>query len=653
MNATPILAAVLVVAFGVLGSAKLAAVPAMRARAEHVGLGVDAYRRIGALEILAVLGILVGAAVPVIGVLAATGLVLLLGGAVIAHLRNGDGIRELAPALVLGAVAVAFVVLVLGDPRMSTSRRGGADPIPVVIVGAGPVGVTAATLLGQYGVECLVLDRWDGVYPQPRAVHLDDEIYRVLARLGIAEQFAAVSRPTRGLQLIDRNHRVFAVFDRAGDHGRHGHPRANMFDQPELEHLLRTNLKDQTTVSLRGNVEVTDVAQDGQGRVRVDFTDRLTGEHESVLATYVLGCDGANSVVRTAIGSTMEDLEFEQRWLVIDVDSMVELDQWEGVHQVCDPERAATYMRIGDTRYRWEFRLLEGETAADFESIEALQPLIGPWVEGIPCDQLELVRVAEYHFRAQLADRWRDRNVFLLGDAAHLTPPFIGQGLCAGLRDSMNLSWKIAGVLSGDLPESVLDTYEVERKPHARALIKLAKLIGVAMTQGGRAGDLLRKAIAPRLHWIPGPARPPPRQRDTTAAPVRTGGRTRTPQVPQRTAVPERAPGGWHPVRRRDPWRVRARDRRTALAPAASCAGGPRHRGARGATRLAPVPVARRRQGCGRTGAAGLHGAAGRPRRRGALRSSTEVPGRSTDEARDLRRRPRVLPRLGAELPGP
>ncbi len=387
---------------------------------------------------------------------------------------------------------------------MNGVRRTGADPVPVVIVGAGPVGVTAATLLGQYGVECLVLDRWDGVYPQPRAVHLDDEVYRVLVRLGVAEQFAAVSRPTRGLQLIDRTHRVFAVFDRAADHGRHGHPQANMFDQPDLEHLLRTNLKDQTTVTLRGNVEVSDVAQVGQDRVRVDFTDRLTGEHESVLATYVLGCDGANSIVRTAIGTTMEDLQFEQRWLVIDVASTVELDQWEGVHQVCDPQRAATYMRIGGTRYRWEFRLLDGETAADFDSIEAVQPLIGPWVEGIACDQLELVRVAEYHFRAQLADRWRDHNVFLLGDAAHLTPPFIGQGLCAGVRDSMNLSWKIAGVLSGDLPESVLDTYELERKPHARAMIRLARLMGLSMTHGGRAGDVLRKLVAPRLHWIPG-----------------------------------------------------------------------------------------------------------------------------------------------------
>ncbi len=387
---------------------------------------------------------------------------------------------------------------------MSHSPRASTDPIPVIIVGAGPVGLTAATLLGQYGVDCLVLDRWEGVYPQPRAVHLDDEIYRIVARVGIAEQFAAISRPTRGLQLIDRNHRVFAMFDRAGDEGRHGHPRANMFDQPELEHLLRTNLKDQTTVGLRGNVEVTDVAQDSQGQVRVNLTDRLTGQHESLLASYVLGCDGANSVVRAAIGSTMQDLCFEQRWLVIDIATTADLDQWEGVHQVCDPHRAATFMRIGLTRYRWEFRLLPGETAADFETIQAILPLISPWVEGTPAERLELVRAAEYTFRAQLADRWRDRNVFLLGDAAHLTPPFVGQGMGAGLRDAMNLNWKVAGVLSGDLAESVLDTYEAERKPHARAMIRLAKLVGEAMTQGRRTGDLLRHLIAPRLHWVPG-----------------------------------------------------------------------------------------------------------------------------------------------------
>lgn len=387
---------------------------------------------------------------------------------------------------------------------MTSAERTSADPIPVVVVGAGPVGVTVATLLGQYGVHCLVLDRWDGVYPQPRAVHLDDEVYRIVSRLGIGVEFANLSRPTGGLQLVDRNYRVIAVLDRAGEDTRHGCPRANMFDQPELEHLLRTNLKDQTTVRLRGNVEVTEVAQDGQGRVRVDFSDRLTGEHESVAAAYVLGCDGANSLVRTAIGAAMEDLKFEQRWLVVDVASKIDLAHWEGVHQVCDPRRAATYMRIGDSRYRWEFRLQPDETVANFRTLEALRPLIDRWVEGIPTNQLELVRVAEYTFRAQLADRWRDRKVFLLGDAAHLTPPFIGQGLCAGLRDAMNLSWKVAGVLAGDLPEAVLDTYEIERKPHARALIQLAKVVGVLMVQGGRVGDLLRRLLAPRLHWVPG-----------------------------------------------------------------------------------------------------------------------------------------------------
>ena len=187
--------------------------------------------------------------------------------------------------------------------------------------------------------------------------------------------------------------------------------------------------------------------------------------------------------------------------------------------------------------------------------MEALLPLIAPWVEGVPHGALELVRAAEYTFRAQIADRWRDRNVFLLGDAAHLTPPFVGQGLCAGLRDSMNLSWKLAGVLSGDLPASVLDSYETERKPHALALIKLAKLIGAAMTQGGSAGNALRKLIAPRLHLLPGlrdrilDSETPPldalRPREPSAAR----------EVARRSALPQRVARGRPPVGR--PGRVR------------------------------------------------------------------------------------------------
>jgi 2-polyprenyl-6-methoxyphenol hydroxylase-like FAD-dependent oxidoreductase len=369
----------------------------------------------------------------------------------------------------------------------------------VVVVGAGPTGITVATLLAQYGVDCLVLDRWPGVYPQPRAVHLDDEIYRVIARLGIAEEFAAISRPTLGLRLLGADFRVLAEFNREF-RSPNGFPQANMFDQPELEALLRTNLKRYPNAQVRGDAEVAGITEHGPC-LRVTFTDRSDGRVQQVDADYLLGCDGANSVVRAHIGSTMRDLKFQQRWLVVDVASDADLDQWDGVHQVCDPVRAGTYMRIGAARYRWEFQLLAGETAADFGTLDAVRPLLAPWTES---SELNLLRVAEYTFRAQIADRWRRGNVFILGDAAHLTPPFIGQGMGAGIRDAANLAWKIAGVRHGSLAADVLDSYEQERTPHTRQMIRLALGIGWAMTGGGRVGNAVRRLVLPRLWLIPG-----------------------------------------------------------------------------------------------------------------------------------------------------
>ncbi|MEC3916417.1 bifunctional 3-(3-hydroxy-phenyl)propionate/3-hydroxycinnamic acid hydroxylase MhpA [Nocardia sp. CDC160] len=378
-----------------------------------------------------------------------------------------------------------------------------AAPIPVVIVGAGPSGLTAATLLAQYGIESLVLERWEGVYPQPRAVHLDGEIRRIIETLGIGAGFDAIARPALGLRLVDPRHRVLAQFDRDPAGGRNGFPEANLFDQPELEALLRANLARYPAVSLRGGVEVTGLTVENDC-VRVDFDDRATGGNESVRARYVLGCDGANSLVRAAIGAHMRDLRFEQRWLVVDLATTIDPGHWGGVHQVCDPRRAATYMRIGVTRHRWEFRLRPGESADDYRDPDHLWPLLAPWLADADREGLELVRVAEYTFRAQLADRWRGGRVFLLGDAAHLTPPFIGQGMGAGMRDAANLSWKLAGVLRGELPESVLATYETERKPHAHMMIRLAKLMGLTMTEGGELGNRLRGLLAPRLHRLPG-----------------------------------------------------------------------------------------------------------------------------------------------------
>ncbi|WP_433059221.1 bifunctional 3-(3-hydroxy-phenyl)propionate/3-hydroxycinnamic acid hydroxylase [Dactylosporangium sp. CS-033363] len=353
----------------------------------------------------------------------------------------------------------------------------------VVIVGAGPVGVAAAILLAQRGVASLVLDRYPEPYPLPRAVHLDDEVMRILHVLGVADEFLTVSRPGLGLRLLDARHRVMATFDRDPTRGPHAYPQANMFDQPDLERLLRLRMADYPLISF---VEGTVVAVDFP-TVRYSSPD---GTVRSVEASAVLGCDGANSTVRDLIGASLVDLGFEERWLVVDGICDGDLGTWGGVHQVCDPRRAATFMELGPRRYRWEFRLLPGETDLD------LDPLLAPWLGTVP---VRIVRRAEYTFRACVASTWQSGRVFLLGDAAHQTPPFIGQGLGAGLRDAYNLAWKLA---AGDA--ALLATYERERRPHVRAQIRLAIVAGWAMTGGQDRAAAVRRLLLGSVWRLPG-----------------------------------------------------------------------------------------------------------------------------------------------------
>ena len=345
------------------------------------------------------------------------------------------------------------------DQRLAAPPPGSAQP--VIVVGAGPVGTTAALLLADSGIPVTLLERHLQPHPLPRAVHLDDEVTRILHRAGVSEGFLARSRPCRGLRLLDARHRVMAEFGREQT-GLHGFPQANMFHQPDLEELLLARVGQHPLISFCRGADVFELdAPPGPltaAPVRVTARLRPDEAVRTLTGCLVLGCDGADSTIGGLAGITVEDLGFTERWLVIDIRADGGLDTWDGVEQICDPARAATFMQVTGELYRWEFQLRDGEDEAALTTPRALGGLLRPWTGRGDLAGLEIIRSASYTFRAALASRFQAGRVFLLGDAAHLTPPFIGQGLGAGLRDAGNLAWKIAHVLTGQAGVELLAT---------------------------------------------------------------------------------------------------------------------------------------------------------------------------------------------------
>ncbi|SCX43677.1 3-(3-hydroxy-phenyl)propionate hydroxylase [Klenkia marina] len=336
------------------------------------------------------------------------------------------------------------------------------------MVGAGPVGLTAAVLLARRGHQVEVLERRTGPSTLPRAVHLDAEAQRVLADAGV--DLARISSPGAGLRLLDAEHRVLAEFPREPG-------AAAMFHQPDLEELLRAALA-QVGGRLTTGVEVVAVRPlRGGAQVVTDRSGRLLD------ADVVLGCDGASSTVARAVGPRYRTLARPDRWHVVDLLAPAPLDVWPGVHQVCDPARAATFMPVTGLRYRAEFRVTDRDLDLPAE------------LARFGAQDCAVVRSVEYTYGARVARRWRTGRVLLCGDAAHLTPPFIGQGLGLGLRDVHQLAWKVDAVLAG-AHDALLDTHGRERAAHARSLVRLAAFTGWLMTAGGPRAARVRRLVA-------------------------------------------------------------------------------------------------------------------------------------------------------------
>ncbi|MCH2077985.1 MAG: bifunctional 3-(3-hydroxy-phenyl)propionate/3-hydroxycinnamic acid hydroxylase [Rhodobacteraceae bacterium] len=360
----------------------------------------------------------------------------------------------------------------------------------VSIVGGGPVGLLLAILLGKQGRDVVLVERYPEIYQRPRAVTMDAEVARILATLGIdvdsdpgfenhKELYYWKNAQLENLQIVD--------WESLAPSSWHV---TYWFNQPDLEARLFAMAADYPSVRVLRGWEAVALVQD-------DSSTTLTGANgDTIEAQFLVGADGANSFVREALGLPVVDKGYFFDWLILDMIPEASYKTSPAQWQLCDPKRPTTIVPGGPGRRRWEFMVLPGEDADALASEESAWRLLEPW--GLSPENAELERSAVYRFQARYADKWRAGRCLIAGDAAHLMPPFAGEGMCAGLRDATALAWRLGGLLDGYFSDQVLDSYESERKEHAKHYIQFSQDLGdiICIADEAKAAERDARMIA-------------------------------------------------------------------------------------------------------------------------------------------------------------